>query len=355
VAQGLNLALFRPAFSSSVYTAGQSDPGGATDGSVANFVPRVFQSDAADGNNPEWFAVSLANPVINPSVEVVTRDCCTQEFEGQLDLYIAEIAGVNMSDALATWTFDSLPAPCGTMQGLTDAGQQSAPCHGRGNVIFLRANQIQVGGTLSLAEVRVFGYEDVGARPVKFYILVDAAHRDATQSALLRLSSSTMLASRLALGSSASVEVHNIVQFSPQFTCDTQLSPCLSNSNCVDMTGGAGYFCECPLDFSGARPACVAPQTGGSGSGDSSTSSTTNLVGSQILLQSLSHSSSGTFIKAEEPGTAGAFGQVTQIDPPDAGLQDFWAFETFVVRDAGSGMVALQTAHNTFLRYGLLQ
>ena len=43
-------------------------------------------------------------------------------------------------------------------------------------------------------------------------------------------------------------------------------------------------------------------------------------------------------------------GAINQITVPETGLPDDWLFETFTIRDAGRGYVALQTYHNTFVQ-----
>ena len=322
------LARYRPTLSSSVYGNGAAAPRNAVDGSTDNYYPNIFQSDGpGSAESPEWFAVLLEASTSNPTVTVWARDCCTAAFRNQLRVSIGPTN--NLADATA----------CADLT-LQDGGQSSEQCTGVGSVIFLSAAS---GGSVQLAEVSVNGILDTSGVPLGFNIAVGSAQiDDVIQSLLAGPAAFGQSAEVLAPGASVRLTTHDIVRYSPQRTCDTALEDCPANSNCVDNVGD-GFYCECALDFTGPRPAC-AVSSGGStaGTGTTISAGTSGSIGagSHILLQT----AGSTYVRAAADGT------VNQVEVPAAGLPDDWLFETFTLRDAGQGTVALQTYHNTFIQ-----
>ena len=321
------LARYRPTRSSSIYGNGVAATQNAVDGSTDNFYPNIFQSDGPGSPaSPEWFAVELEASTSNPTVTVWARDCCTAAFRNQLQVSIGP-AGSSLADATA----------CGDVT-LQDAGQQSTQCAGTGSVIFLSA---ALGGSVQLAEVSVNGVLDTSGVPLGFNVAVGSTQIDhIVQSLEAGPAAFGNSASALASGTSVRLTTHDIVRYSAQFTCSTALEDCPRNSNCVDNVD-AGFYCECALDFTGPRPACAALSPGGTSPGAISAGTSGSVgPGSHILLQTSGH----TYVRAALDGT------VNQVEVPDAGLPDDWLFETFTLRDAGQGTVALQTYHNTFIQ-----
>lgn len=319
---GRNLALQQHAYSSSQNSV-HTTPVLAVDGDMDAWAPNVFQSAAAqrNGNTAEWLAVRLASNVDNPTVVVHARDCCTVDFGGQLNVFISSsVAGRDAS-------FDRA-VQCGSVQ-VGDGGHQTVQCSGSGDTIFVgTSSALRTGGSLSVSEIQVFGVDALDStRMVGFEVMTDAASVDAVRAALVGLS-----LGRFVPGSPVSVQSHDVVQYSPSFTCATQLAACPLNSNCVNLVD-QGFICECALDFTGTRPACNALAQSGS--------STLIASGSQILLQT----SGGRYIRAAQPPTdagatspaVGAIGAVSQVGVPagtgsfrDA-LTDHWQLETFTI------------------------
>ncbi len=323
------LARYRPTRSSSVYGNGIAAPSNAVDGSTDNFYPNIFQSGGPGSpESPEWFAVDLEASTSNPTVTVWARDCCTSAFRNQLRVSIGA-AGSSLADATV----------CGELT-LQDDGQQSTLCAGAGSVIFLSA---ALGGSVQLAEVSVNGVLDTSGIPLGFNVAAGSTQIDDIIRSLEAGSAAFgNSASALASGTSVRLTTHDIVRYSGQFTCSTALEDCPTNSNCVDNVDD-GYYCECALDFTGPRPACAEPSPDGTSTSPgaiSAGSSGSIGPGSHILLQT----SGRTYVRAALDGS------VNQVEVPATGLPDDWLFETFTLRDAGQGTVALQTYHNTFVQ-----
>lgn len=319
------LARYRPTMSSSTYGNGVAAPSKAVDGSTANFYPNVFQSDPGSTERPEWFAVVLEGSTSNPTVTVWARDCCTEAFRHQLRVSVGPAGSISLADATA----------CGDV-ALGDAGQNSTQCMGTGSVIFLSA---AMGGSVQLAEVSVNGVLETSGVPLGFNVAVESAQIDVViQRMEVGPSAFGNSAAALAPGALVRLTTHEIVQYSGRFSCATALEDCPSNSNCVDNVVD-GYYCECALDFTGPRPTCAVLSH--SQPGDTSAGASGSIgPGSHILLQT----SSQTYVRAALDGT------INQVEVPATGLPDDWLFETFTLRDAGQGTVALQTYHNTFIR-----
>ena len=324
------LAQFRPAFSSSIYGDGTASPRKAVDGNTIAYYPNIFQSADPGPRDtlPEWFAVMLEAPTTNPDVTLWARDCCTDSFSNELTVSIGTWDGSDGSDgSLAAAT------SCGVIQ-MANSGTQSMSCRGSGNMIYISAAR---GGPVQLAEMSVAGVLNTVSVVVNFNVAVAADRIDTVRDALSLMQFGSSAAA-IAAGTSASIMGHDIVRYSGQFSCATALDGCPTNSNCVDNVAD-GYYCECALDFSGARPACAAGGGGSTGGPVSGGSSGTIAMGSHVLLQTMGN----TYVRAS------ASGAIDQVSVPAAGLPDDWLFETFTIRDAGQGTVALQTYHNTFV------
>jgi hypothetical protein len=220
---------------------------------------------------------------------------------------------------------------CGVVH-LADSGSETMSCRGSGNMVYISA----AAGPVQLAEMSVVGVLNTASVVVTFNVAVAVDRIDTVRDALSLMQFGSS-ASAIAAGTSASIMAHDIVRYSGQFSCATALDSCPTNSNCVDNVAD-GYYCECALDFSGARPGCApggaigGPVAGGS--------SGTIAIGSHVLLQTAGN----TYVRASEAGA------IDQVAVPADGLPDDWLFETFTIRDAGQGTVALQTYHNTFIQ-----
>ena len=159
-AEGRNLAgSGARAYASSQYSP-HTGPAKAVDGVLDTWAPNLFQSApastavtaaAARGELVDWLAVRLAAGAVNdPLVVLYARDCCTVDFGGRLDLYIGSSSPSGQDAALADAVL------CGTIL-VGDGGRQTARCSGSGDTVFVATAERLAGGSLSIAELQVFG------------------------------------------------------------------------------------------------------------------------------------------------------------------------------------------------------
>ena len=181
----INLALHRPTYYSSSYTAGNWS-GLAVDGDTTSREPPfIFISS---NTQPSWWGVKLSSPTTNPQIKFYASDCCSPEYKRWAYSPQAGAAGTDSIVARQhgdfgqtfdcctadygkrldfyigyepDWGSGGLPLPfsnhCGAITSVADGGSYSTRCVGQGNYIIVTGGSTSDGGWLAIAEVEVIG------------------------------------------------------------------------------------------------------------------------------------------------------------------------------------------------------
>jgi hypothetical protein len=124
-------------------------------------IPNIFMSGPSEWDSPnpptaqQWWRVHLSSNTDKPTVVIYTRDCCTDQFGGKLNIFIGD------TDVAPSFDFGgnfiaSLSVGltlCGTMAGILPDDRVEVVCEGSGEYLFVTG-----GPYIHFAEVEVYGF-----------------------------------------------------------------------------------------------------------------------------------------------------------------------------------------------------
>ena len=147
----IDVSTNQPTRSSALYDS-TTTSSKANDGNLGRSHPNQFHSacDAATFKANVWWGVELKTTVTNSLVTIYARDCCTTNYNKELEVWI----GNQWPSDLSNWVQNDAKK-CATISSIEKETTNTATCTETGKYIFIRPSQSAGGTCIDFPEVVV--------------------------------------------------------------------------------------------------------------------------------------------------------------------------------------------------------